>query len=214
VHLLIIAKEPRPGFAKTRLIPAFGPEGAAALARAALLDTFSAAARCGADRVVVAFDGDPAGLVPADFEVIGQRPGPFDERLAGAWADVGGPGLQIGMDTPQVSATDLDDALAHLAAPQTDAVLGPAADGGWWAIGLHDPRPEVFLGIPMSTSATGGAQLRRLLSMGLVTDLLAVRRDVDTIDDVAAVADEHPDGRFAEVARRLLASDDSPAVGA
>jgi glycosyltransferase A (GT-A) superfamily protein (DUF2064 family) len=204
VLLLIVAKEPRPGFAKTRLIPAFGPEGAAALARAALDDTFAAAASCGADRVVVAFDGDPAGLVPASFEVVEQRSGAFDRRLAGAWADAGGPGLQIGMDTPQVSAAELDAGLDLLAVPGCDAVLGPAVDGGWWAIGLQRPDDDVFLGVPMSEPDTGARQLARLGDLGYATTLLPVRRDVDEPEDVAIVAAEHPDGRFAEVARHLL----------
>jgi glycosyltransferase A (GT-A) superfamily protein (DUF2064 family) len=204
VLLLIVAKEPRPGFAKTRLIPSFGPEGAAALARAALDDTFDVAARCGADRVVVAFDGDPTGVVPAGFEVIPQRAGGFDRRLAGAWADAGGPGLQIGMDTPQVTVADLDAGMDLLALPGSDAVLGLAADGGWWAIGLHRPDDDVFLGVPMSEPDTGARQLARLADLGLSTTLLPVRRDVDEVEDVRAVAAEHPAGRFAAVARRLL----------
>ncbi len=211
MHLLIIAKEPRPGFAKTRLIPAYGADGAASLARAALADTFAAASACGADRVVVAFDGDPTGLVPGDFEVIPQQPGPFDHRLAAAWDAVGGPGLQIGMDTPQVTASELDAAMARLVEPGTDAVLGPAVDGGWWAIGLRRPRSEVFLDIPMSRPDTGDRQLGRLRTLGMTTSLLPVRRDVDEPADVAAVAAEHPAGCFAAAARALLADETSGA---
>ncbi|MCB0972308.1 MAG: DUF2064 domain-containing protein, partial [Acidimicrobiales bacterium] len=111
MHLLIVAKRPLPGKAKTRLMPAYGRDGSAALAAAALADTFAAAAACRADRVVVSFDGDPDGVVPTDFEVVPQRSCPFDERLAGAWADAGGPGLQIGMDTPQVTPALLDTAM-------------------------------------------------------------------------------------------------------
>lgn len=204
VHLLIVAKQPLPGRAKTRLIPAFGPAGAAELAAAALLDTFDAAAACGADRVVVAFDGDPTGLVPSAFEVVPQRTGEFATRLQGAWDDAGGPGLQIGMDTPQLTGADLDAALARLLEPGCDAVLGPAADGGWWGIGLHGTRPGLFEGVPMSADDTGVRQLDRLASLGLRTAVLAEHRDVDLPDDVAAVADLAPHTRFAEVAARLL----------
>jgi glycosyltransferase A (GT-A) superfamily protein (DUF2064 family) len=207
VQLLIVAKEPRAGFAKTRLIPAFGPDGAAALARAALLDTFDAAAGCGAERVVVAFDGDPVGLVPAAFDVIPQRDGDFDARLAGAWSDAAGPGLQIGMDTPQVTSADLDHGLELLGRPGTDAVLGRASDGGWWAIGLHRPDPAVFEGIPMSRADTGDQQLARLEELGLATLLLPERSDVDEADDVRSVALEcAPTSRFATVAAELLAA--------
>lgn len=206
MHLLIVAKEPRPGFAKTRLIPAFGPAGAAALATAALLDTFDAAAACRADRVIVAFDGDPTGLVPAAFEVVPQRDGDFGTRLDGAWADAGGPTLQIGMDTPQVTSGQLDAAMARLAAPGVDAVLGLASDGGWWALGLQRAHPGMFDAIPMSTAETGTRQLQRLAELGLATELLGEHHDVDEPDDVAVAALAcDPSSRFAAVAAELLA---------
>ncbi|MCB0962294.1 MAG: DUF2064 domain-containing protein [Acidimicrobiales bacterium] len=203
MHLLIVAKRPLPGKAKTRLMPAFGPDGSAALAAAALADTFAAAAGCRADRVVVSFDGDPTGIVPDAFEVVPQRSGPFDVRLAGAWDDAGGPGLQIGMDTPQVTPALLDAALDQLEADGTDAVLGPAVDGGWWAIGLQRPDPEVFLGVPMSTAETGRRQHERLVERGLATRLLPELTDVDEPIDVAVVAAAAPGTRFAEVAAEL-----------
>jgi glycosyltransferase A (GT-A) superfamily protein (DUF2064 family) len=112
--------------------------------------------------------------------------------------------VQIGMDTPQIRSGDLDDAMERLATADNEAVIGPALDGGWWAIGLHRPDPEVFRGVPMSTAETGTHQLRRLRDLGLRTEVLGVQRDVDEPDDVAAVAAEHPEGRFAEVARALL----------
>ncbi|WP_426574385.1 TIGR04282 family arsenosugar biosynthesis glycosyltransferase [Aquihabitans sp. McL0605] len=206
MHLLVVAKRPLPGLAKTRLMPAFGADGAAELAAAALADTFDAVRGCLADRVLVSFEGDPTGIVPTDFEVVPQRPGSFQERLAGAWDDVGGPALQIGMDTPQLTAADLDAALLELTAPHTDAVLGPAADGGWWALGLHEPEPGLFDGVPMSQTDTGDHQRRRLTELGLATTLLPVLRDVDEPADVAIVAATAPHTRFAEVASRLLAT--------
>ena len=186
------------------MIPRFGPGGAAALAAAALADTFDAARACRADRVVVSFDGDPTGVVPADFEVFPQRNGDLADRLTGAWADAGGPGLQIGMDTPQVGAADLDDALNALDAPGTDAVLGLATDGGWWSIGFRAPHPEAFLGIPTSQSDTGLRQRERLRALNLITTDLTVMDDVDLPDDVARVAALAPQGRFAAVAAELL----------
>jgi len=196
VHLLIVAKQPVPGRVKTRLIGAFGPEGAASLAHAALIDTFEAARSCTADRVVVAFDGDATDVVPRDFEVVAQRAGTLADRLAGAWASVGGSGLQIGMDTPQVTGPDLDAAFASLDAPGTDAVLGPAEDGGWWAIGMQEPI-DVFAGIATSRVDTGARQLDRLRNLGLVTSLLPTRRDVDHPADAIAVAALAPWSHFA-----------------
>ena len=202
MQLLIVAKRPEPGRAKTRLIPAFGAEGSASLAAAALADTFDAARASGADRVVVSFDGDPTGVVPGDFEVVPQRHGDLAERLAGAWAAVDGPALQIGMDTPQVTGDDLASAFGTLEAHGTDAVLGLADDGGWWAIGLRQPA-DVFAGIATSRPDTGRRQLARLHDLGLVTSLLAQFRDVDLPADVAAVAGAAPGTRFAMVAAEL-----------
>jgi glycosyltransferase A (GT-A) superfamily protein (DUF2064 family) len=205
VHLLIVAKRPLPGRVKTRLIPVFGPDGAAALAAAALADTFEAARGCRADRVVVSFDGDPDGVVPTDFEVVPQVAGDLPARLAGAWADAGGGGLQIGMDTPQLTAADLDEGFARLASPGTDAVLGPAADGGWWAIGLHRA-VDVFAGIATSRPDTGARQLERLRHLGLTTALLPTVRDVDRPADALAVARLAQRSRFAAVLAELMAS--------
>ncbi|QXC59644.1 DUF2064 domain-containing protein [Aquihabitans sp. G128] len=201
MDLLIVAKQPLPGRAKTRLIPAYGADGAAALAAAALADTFAAAAACRADRVVVSFDGDPTGIVPAAFEVVPQVHGDLAVRLAGAWADAAGPGLQIGMDTPQLTAADLDGAFDALEVPGTDAVLGPAADGGWWAIGFHRCPPGVFAGIPTSRSDTGPRQLARLRSLGLTTTLLPTVTDVDEPADAVTVAAAAPGTRFAAAVR-------------
>lgn len=205
MDLIIVAKQPVAGRAKTRLIPAFGPEGAAALAAAALADTLAAAAGSSADRVVVAFDGDPTGIVPHSMTVVPQVQGPFDHRLQAAWDHIGGPAFQIGMDTPQLTAADLDDALARLGAPGTEAVLGPAEDGGWWGIGLLACPPETFTGIETSRPDTGARQLARLGELGLATHVLATHRDVDEPADVAVVAALAPGGRFAEVATALLA---------
>lgn len=202
MQLLIVAKEPLPGRAKTRLIPRFGPEGSAALAAAALADTFAAARGCGAERVVVAFDGDPTGIVPRGFDVVPQAEGDLATRLAEAWTHVSGPALQIGMDTPQVTGADLDAAFATLDRPATDAVLGLAVDGGWWAIGLREPS-DVFAGIETSRPDTGRRQLDRLSGLGLATRLLPTRRDVDHPDDVDLVAGEAPGTRFATTAGEL-----------
>ena len=76
------------------------------------------------------------------------------DRLTNAWADCGGPALQIGMDTPQIDPEVLDESLSALDASPGRSVLGPAQDGGWWAIGLLRPDPRVFRGVPMSTPTT------------------------------------------------------------
>lgn len=201
LHILVMAKAPVPGRVKTRLCPPCTPEQAAQLARAALADTLDAVAGCGVRRRILALDGEPGAWLPPGFDVVAQAPGSFAQRLAAAWEAAGGPGLQIGMDTPQVTAALLDDALGAL--DGAGSALGPATDGGWWAIGLRRPEPDAFLGVPMSTSETGAAQQRRLRALGLDVALLPTLSDFDTAEELAAVAGAGPHTRTAVLARDL-----------
>ena len=210
VSLIVIAKAPLPGFAKTRLIPDLGPEGAAGVAAAALADTLWAVAETPAARRVLVLDGeaDGADWLPAidgrGFEVIPQREGGLGERLAGAFADSGAaPALLVGMDTPQITASLLRSAIARLCEDGVDAVLGPASDGGYWAIGLREHHPTVFDDVPMSADDTGEHQRRRLEELGLRFAELEQLRDIDTVDDARAVAAVVPWTRMAAALRRV-----------
>jgi uncharacterized protein len=203
--LIVIAKAPAPGRSKTRLSPPLSLKGAAQLAEAALQDTLLAAAACPVARRVLALDGEPRPRVPEGFATVPQRGDGLDERLAAAFEDVGGPALLIGMDTPQIGSAELSDALECLDRPGVDAVLGPALDGGYWAIGLKRPRPELLLGVPMSSPRTFEAQLSRLRSQGLEVVALRPTRDVDLIEDARAVARLAPGSRFASALRACAA---------
>jgi uncharacterized protein len=203
--LIVIAKAPEPGRSKTRLCPPLTAEDAAGLAAAALADTLSAAAASPARRRVLALDGEPGPWVPPGFEVIPQRGDGLDERLASAFEDVSEPALLIGMDTPQVTPALLAGALRALVRPRTDAVIGPALDGGYWAIGLRRPARSLFSGVPMSSSETYEAQVARLREARLRVRTLVPLRDVDLIDDALAVAGLAPASRFAEALGSLAA---------
>jgi uncharacterized protein len=207
VHLIVVAKEPVPGRVKTRLCPPCSPVEAALVAEAAVADTLDAALASGADRVVLALDGRPGPWCPRGVVVIGQGPGSLDRRLAHAWSEGAGcgPALQIGMDTPQVSVADLDRAMAALVDDQVDAVLGPAADGGWWALGMRRPRPEAVLGVPTSLADTGARQASRLAALGMRTRPLELQTDIDTWPDAVAVAVQAPATRVAAAVRACAA---------
>lgn len=205
MDLLVVAKEPRPGRSKTRLCPPCRPEEAAELAAAALADTLAAAVGSSAERVVLALDGAPGPWLPAGVDVVPQCDGPLADRLAHAWQHVRGPALQIGMDTPQVTAVLLDDAMGRLDEPGCHAALGLACDGGWWALGLQAPAPGVFEGVATSQADTGTRQLARLRSLGLSIEMLATERDVDTWDDALAVASSAPGTAFAAAVRAVQA---------
>lgn len=204
VHLTIVAKAPVPGRVKTRMLPSCSPTDAAELAAAALADTLETAVASAADQVQVALDGDPGEWLPPGVRVFGQCEGTLGERLAHIWEVIGAPGLQIGMDTPQLVVADLDDALDRVTSVRADAVLGPAWDGGWWAIGFSRHCPGAFGGVPMSRRDTGQRQLARLRELGLEVELLPTRRDADDVDDALAVAAERPGTRFAYAVERIL----------
>ena len=207
VHLLVLAKAPVAGRVKTRLCPPFTPAEAAQLAEAALRDTLAAVADTPAAARTVVLDGDPGDWLPPSSTVLPQRGGGLDERLAAAfddaWALRPAPLLLVGMDTPQLTPALLTAAARALLADGTDAVLGPAADGGWWALGLRRPDASLLLGVPMSTDGTGAAQQARLAGAGLRVALLPVLTDVDDAEDAATVAAQCPASGFADAHRRL-----------
>ena len=203
--VVILAKEPKPGLVKTRLQSQFTADEAAQLAAAAVRDTQRAVRASRVPRRVLCWDGDPAALA-AGFEVLQQRSGTLNDRLAGAFDDLGrrGPArvLLIGMDTPQVSSGLLDADWEGC-----DAVLGLSEDGGFWAIGLRipDSAADVFADIEMSTARTGSAQLARLLSLDRSVKLLPPLRDIDEPADAAYVADRFPELEFSRCYAALMA---------
>jgi glycosyltransferase A (GT-A) superfamily protein (DUF2064 family) len=209
VTLLVVAKAPEPGRAKTRLAATVGDRVAAEIAAAALLDTLDAVAAAPVAARVVALTGElEAAAGAADirrrlesFTVIGQRGDDFADRLANAHADAadGQPVLQIGMDTPQVT----DELLASCARRllQAQAVLGLACDGGWWVLGLQTPATaECLRSVPMSRPDTGELTLKALRDNGIDVYPVEVLTDFDIVDDVEAVREAcDPGSRFARV---------------
>ncbi len=211
VTLLVVAKAPEPGKAKTRLAATVGDQVAAEIAAAALLDTLDAVADVPVAARVVALTGDLEGAAAANeircrleaFTVIEQRGDGFGNRLANAHTDAadGYPVLQIGMDTPQVTAELLASCSSRLL--ETPAVLGLARDGGWWVLGVRTPAvADCLRTVPMSQPDTGELTLKALRGKGIDVASVQQLADVDVVDDVAAVRDAcAPGSRFARVTR-------------
>jgi glycosyltransferase A (GT-A) superfamily protein (DUF2064 family) len=214
VTALVVAKAPEPGRAKTRLAATVGNDLAAKIAAAALLDTLDAVAAAPVAARVVAMTGDLDAAADgveirerlASFTVIEQRGADFADRLANAHCDAGerfgnNPVLQIGMDTPQVTAELLADCARQLL--DATAVLGYALDGGWWVLGLQNPAAAEWLrGVPMSQPDTGDLTSKALHDNGINVRLVQQLADVDVVDDVAAVREAcSPQSRFARVTR-------------
>ena len=208
--LLVIAKSPRPGRVKTRLMPVCTARQAAELAEAALTDTLVTLGQVPAGRRVLVLDGPPGRWLPPGWEVVPQCGGGLDARLAAAFASAapGAPALLVGMDTPQLTARMLAEPLAPAARPGVDAWVGPAVDGGFWALGLAAPDPELartlLLGVPMSSAVTGAVLHDRLDRAGLRTARLPVLADVDTVTEAAEVAAQAPTTRFAAAWRGIV----------
>lgn len=212
MKVLVVAKAPVPGRVKTRLGALVGDDRAADLAAAALLDTLDACRASGAAGHL-SLSGDLRGAVRGDaisvaldgWSVTEQRGAGFAERLVHAHLDAG-PGLvvQIGMDTPHVTAADLHDVAAAM--DDRDAVLAPATDGGWWALARRDPEVVRHVGqVEMSTDTVFVETQAALERAGARVAHAAAMTDVDTVEDADLVAGLAPTSRFAEAWRNLRA---------
>jgi glycosyltransferase A (GT-A) superfamily protein (DUF2064 family) len=220
--VLLVAKAPVPGLAKTRLASTLGAEAAADLAAAALLDTLDAAeAWAPSSHRILALVGDLTlarrGEEVQDrltrWHVVPQRGGSFAERLRCAHhdaADAWGRSeavVQIGMDTPQLTPHDLDVLATAVTGPSRrgfGAMLGPATDGGWW--GLATRRAgyvEALDTVVMSTADTCHRTAVMLRAAGAAVRRAHVLSDVDTVADAFTVAAQAPTTRFAGAVRDL-----------
>ena len=208
--VLVVAKAPVAGRAKTRLGAVVGMDRAADLAAAALLDTFAACVEAyGVQRCHLALEGDLAVAADAErllaaadgWTVHPQRGDAFGERLTHAHTDVfeatGAPVVQVGMDTPQLDPAVLAEAGRLLTGPDA-AVLGPAYDGGWWLLGVGGPHLLAHLDeVPMSTDETGQRTREVLEKAGAHVTEIRTLHDVDEVADAESVAAAAPDTEFA-----------------
>ncbi len=196
-RLVIFAKAPQPGAVKTRLIPALGADGAAALARAMLAHTLQQALAAGLDAVELCVSpapGDPAWrsvALPAGVDCTAQGEGDLGERMDRAMQRAlglrQGPVLLIGTDCPALDSGHLREAARQLA--HHDAVLLPVADGGYVLIGLRAPCPAIFTNMAWSTSTVAAETLQRLSALGLRVWQGPVLHDIDEAADLVHLPD-------------------------
>ena len=187
--MVVITKEPVAGAAKTRLIPAFGPDGAARAAAAMLADTLAVAAAVGVEPWVCftppAARARLARLAPG-FGLLPQRDGDLGDRLAACFQDLLGFGVArvaiVAADTPQLPAASCRQAFALL--NRVDVVLGPCLDGGYYLVAATACWPELFVGVPMGGDAVLEETAARAGRLGLTVGLLPVLRDLDRVEDL------------------------------
>jgi len=203
--IAVIAKECLPGKVKTRLSPPLSPREAARLAQLSLSQTLDTVRHLPVRERWLVMDGTPSASDAKDFVVLPQASGGLDERLAAVCDAVTGPLLIVGMDTPQFSSDHLAAVFRDWATEnrQHEAWFGPAADGGFWALALANPRAALIRGVRMSTDTTGEEQLARLTSAGLSVGMLPELRDMDFLHDAVHIAAEIPGSAFAGVVTGL-----------
>ena len=195
--LVVMAKRPFPGQTKTRLVPPFTLEEAAALYESFLCDTLELA-RAAADVVpFVAYtpaDGETAAyfrhLAP-DFELVPQTGPTLGERLDSVLTiclDKGyGQVAAMNSDSPTLPPAYLDEAFSRLDDPDTDVVLGPCDDGGYYLIGWKRPHPRLVLEVQMSTERVLADTLAIATEEGLQVSLIAPWYDIDDMADLRRI---------------------------
>lgn len=195
-----MAKRPTPGGTKTRLVPPLSPEQAAALYECFLRDTLDLARQVPDVQPAVAYTPARArayfaSLAP-DFDYIQQKGPDLGARLDNALTYHLGLGYQrvvmINSDGPTLPLAYLVDAFERLRG-ETDVVVGPADDGGYYLIGLKQPAPRLLREVRMSTPYVTIDTLALALEEGLRVALLPNWYDVDDATSLARLAVELSD---------------------
>jgi hypothetical protein len=198
VALCVFAKPPRAGDAKTRLAPAVGAEGAAALARAFITDTWATVTRLPWARPVLASTGPwPEGLLPDPVEVWQQGEGDLGARLERIFRrglEVCPAAMALGADSPGLPLAYLE--AAHAALANADAVFGPSDDGGFYLLALRQLPVGALANLPWSQPETRARTEERLRSLGLTVAHVEPFFDVDVPADLERLRAELSGGRI------------------
>lgn len=186
VAIAVFAKAPVPGYAKTRLIPALGPEAAAELQGRFIARTVATALAAGLGPVTLWCAPDcthPAfAALRGRVALRPQAEGDLGARMAAAFEAAPAPLLLLGTDCPILTADHLRSCATALR--DHDAVFLPVEDGGYVLVGLHRPVPELFAGMTWSTPTVMAETRARLRGLGLSWAEPAILWDVDEISDL------------------------------
>ncbi len=220
--LAIVAKLPHAGACKTRLVPPLDLEQAAALSRCFISDTMrNIVLATTHHRAHAAALYTPAADERSLREAFGeaaayvvQRGGDLGERLSSGIDDLFGLGYEsvcvIDSDSPTVPTIFLEHAIRALEEPGDRVVLGPAADGGYYLLGVKRRHPELFERVTWSTSRVYEQTVARAAAAGLEVESLPRWYDVDDGAALALLTREfetgEPSGGFFAPATRAFMS--------
>jgi uncharacterized protein len=188
VEVVLMARAPEPGRAKTRLVPRLGAEGAArlhaALVRHALREIAAsglpAALSCAPDSRQPFFAECAAEF---DVRLTDQSDGDLGARMAAVFEGAERPTLLMGSDCPAIDASLLRRCAAALS-EGANAVFLPAEDGGYGLVGLRRPIPEIFTDMPWGGPNVMSETRRRLRMLGIAHVEIAEIWDVDRPEDL------------------------------
>ena len=219
--LIIFVKYPQPGQVKSRLAKDFDSDFAAGLSKAFALDILECAMK-GNWQLRIYFyppgkETEIKKLFSNDYEYRPQRGADLGARMKNAFADCFSEGFKsvvlIGSDFPDLPLKIIEDAFALLDSP-SDTVVGPAADGGYYLIGLKAETflPDIFSELLWSTSSVFAETVKILQACGKRTEILPEWQDVDTRDDLINLVERNKSTAFAHsrTMKYLLASRNFP----
>jgi len=192
--LIIFAREPIAGRVKTRLAASIGDQVAAELYEAMLRDVIKTAEQLKDVETVVfwACEGKKLPFLAEQYRCTSrcQCKGDLGQRMQAAFDDMFASGCAacciIGSDAPDLPLSYIQDAYRLLETLQSDVVLGPSRDGGYYLLGMRQARAELFTGIPWSSAAVRECTLRAARDSGLTVALLDEWQDIDTEEDLEA----------------------------
>jgi uncharacterized protein len=190
-RIIIFAKAPVAGLAKTRLIPALGADGAARLARQMLMSTLNASLTANLGPVELCMSPAPGAIewrdcpLPPGIEFSDQGEGDLGRRMAGATRrgmSQNEQVLLIGTDCPQISPLLLRRAAQRLT--DHDALLHPTFDGGYALLCLRRFHASLFEHMPWSTDRVAALTLARIADLGWRCALGERLQDIDEPNDL------------------------------
>ncbi len=203
--ILLFIKAPIKGQVKTRLATALGDDAALKLYRNFVLDILDMLDRVGHPFIICYSPPDARSAVVEWLgdhrEYLAQEGHDLGERMANAFQVLFSQGISrivlVGSDLPDLTPEIFEEAFDAL--QTNDAVIGPAADGGYYLIGFQKNTflPEVFRNIPWGTNTVQEQTLRIFQHAGHQVHTLPQWRDVDTVEDLRALADRNTDTAFA-----------------
>jgi uncharacterized protein len=189
--VVIMAKAPLPNEVKTRLIPPLSPEEASSLYHCFLLDKIAQVKSIREARHFLAYTPVTSkaffrSIIPSSFSLINQVGADLGERLANVSKNLFDQGAEkviiLDSDSPNLPTDHILDGLSRL--DDVDIALGPCEDGGYYLIGMRSYMPELFSGIPWSTSEVAKLTMKKAKALGLTVSLLPEWYDVDTMIDL------------------------------